>query len=193
MQPQSNQHKNSCLFLFWTDAKNPFSSRSLKAPLDRPNCEMHSRYHIPLGLIHIHPRNPFRLSLSCKCTQLILLTCLYSWSTWLDSIRQHTHAHACTHTRTHTHAHLFNGPLSGTIWVRRYQTGKTNLNFTEARDSEPQWHQLECWTICKSAHHPRQITTPATNHSVFTGRMRFLPHNQTNSIKALKVYAQHSK
>jgi len=26
--------------------------------------------------------------------------------------------------------------------VSRYQKGKTNLGFTEARDSEWQWHQL---------------------------------------------------
>jgi len=37
---------------------------------------------------------------------------------------------------THTHTHPFNGPLSGTTWVGRYQKGKTNLDFTEARDSE---------------------------------------------------------
>jgi len=30
----------------------------------------------------------------------------------------------------------FNGPLSGTTRVSRYQKGKTNLDFTEARDSE---------------------------------------------------------
>jgi len=36
----------------------------------------------------------------------------------------------------HTHTHTFNGPLSGTTWVGRYQKGKTNLDFTEARDSE---------------------------------------------------------
>ena len=42
----------------------------------------------------------------------------------------------------HTHTHTFNGPLSGTTWVSRYQKGKTNLDFTEARDSEWQWHQL---------------------------------------------------
>jgi len=29
---------------------------------------------------------------------------------------------------------------SRTIWVSRYQNGKTNLDFTEARDSEWQWH-----------------------------------------------------
>ena len=36
----------------------------------------------------------------------------------------------------------FNGPLSGTTQVSRYQKVKTNLDFTEARDSEWQWHQL---------------------------------------------------
>ena len=30
----------------------------------------------------------------------------------------------------------FNGPLSRTTWVSRYQKGTTNLDFTEARDSE---------------------------------------------------------
>jgi len=34
----------------------------------------------------------------------------------------------------------FNGPLSGTTWVSRYQKGKTNLDFTEARNNEWQWH-----------------------------------------------------
>ena len=34
---------------------------------------------------------------------------------------------------THTHTHPFNGPLSGTTWVSRYQRGKTNLDFTEAK------------------------------------------------------------
>jgi len=35
-----------------------------------------------------------------------------------------------------THTHPFNGPLSGTTWVSRYQKGETNLDFTEAKDSE---------------------------------------------------------
>jgi len=41
-----------------------------------------------------------------------------------------------------THTHPFNGPLSGNTQVSRYQEGKTNRDFTEARDSERQWHQL---------------------------------------------------
>jgi len=35
-----------------------------------------------------------------------------------------------------THTHPFNGPLSRTTRVSWYQKGKTNLDFTEARDSE---------------------------------------------------------
>ena len=48
--------------------------------------------------------------------------------------------HRCLLHTAHTHP--FNGPFSGTTWVSQYQKGKTNLDFTEARDSEWQWHQL---------------------------------------------------
>ena len=51
---------------------------------------------------------------------------------------------------THTDTHPFNGPLSGTTRVSRYQKGKTNLDFTEARDSEWQWHQLVHMQVCTS-------------------------------------------
>jgi len=37
-------------------------------------------------------------------------------------------------------SHPFNGPLFGTTQVSWYQKGKTNLDFTGARDSEWQWH-----------------------------------------------------
>jgi len=47
-----------------------------------------------------------------------------------------------------THTHPFNGPFSGTTRMRRYQRGKTNLDFTEARDSEWQWHQLGHMQVC---------------------------------------------
>ena len=39
-------------------------------------------------------------------------------------------------SHTHTYTHPFNGPFSGTTQVSRYQKGKTNLDFTEATDSE---------------------------------------------------------
>ena len=84
-----------------------------------------------------------------------------------------------THTHTHTHTHPFNGPLSETTRVSRYQKGKTNLDFTGARDSEWQWHQLG---ICKSAPRSRQITTPAPHHSVFY-RPDALPAAQPTASK----------
>ena len=45
-------------------------------------------------------------------------------------------------TSTHTHTRPINGPFSRTTQVSRYRKGKTSLDFTEARDSEWQWHQL---------------------------------------------------
>jgi len=56
----------------------------------------------------------------------------------------------CHHGYTHTHTHPFNSPLSGTTRVSRYQKGKTNLDFTEARDGEWHWHQLGHMQICTS-------------------------------------------
>ena len=70
------------------------------------------------------------------------------------------------HFYTRTHTRPFNGLLSGTTQVSRYQKGKTNLDFTEPRSSEWQWHQL---AICNSAPHSTEITTPAPLHSVFYG------------------------
>ena len=50
----------------------------------------------------------------------------------------------------YTHTHPFNGPFSRTTWVSRYQKGETNLDFTEARDSEWQWHHLGHMQVCIS-------------------------------------------
>jgi len=44
------------------------------------------------------------------------------------------------HEARDTYIHPLNSPLSGTTQVSLYQKGKTNLDFTEARDSEWQWH-----------------------------------------------------
>jgi len=61
---------------------------------------------------------------------------------------------------THTHTHPFNGPFSGTIQVSRYQKGKTNLDFSEARDSEWQWHQLGHMQVCISLQTDKQASIP---------------------------------
>jgi len=59
--------------------------------------------------------------------------------------------------------------------VSRYQIGKTNLDFTEARDSEWQWHQLGHMQVCTSLQTGNHARTPPLS---FTGRMPFLPPNQ---------------
>ena len=75
-----------------------------------------------------------------------------------------------------TTLHTFNSPLSGTTWLSRYQKGKTYLDFTEARDSEWQWHQLGHMQVCTSLQTDNHASTPTL--SFFTGRMPFLPPNQ---------------
>jgi len=50
------------------------------------------------------------------------------------------------------HTHLFNGPLSG----------KTNMDFTEARDSEWQWHQLGHMQVCISLQTDNASIPPLT-------------------------------
>jgi len=65
------------------------------------------------------------------------------------------------HTHTHTHTHTFNGPFSGTTRVSQYQKGKTYLDFTEARDSEWQWHQLGHMQVCTSLQTDNHASTPS--------------------------------
>ena len=82
---------------------------------------------------------------------------------------------------THTHKNPFNGPFLGLP------------RWAGTRKVKPIWILLKQETmsgsgislaICKSAPRSRQITTPAPHHSVFTGRMPFLPTNQQRqSIK----------
>ena len=75
-----------------------------------------------------------------------------------------------------TNKHPFNGPFSGSTQVSRYQKGKTNLDFTGARDSEWQWHQLGHMQVCTLLQTDNHASTPPL--SFFTGRMPFLPPNQ---------------
>jgi len=60
--------------------------------------------------------------------------------------------------------------------VGQYQKGKTKLDFTEARDSEWQWHQLGHMQACTSLQTDNHDSTSPL--SLFTGRMPFLPPNQ---------------
>ena len=79
--------------------------------------------------------------------------------------------------------HSFNGPLSRTTWVNRYQKGKTNLDLLEQETVNGSGIS---WAICKSAPRPRQITMPAYHHSVFL-QARCPSCCPTNSVKALKA------
>ena len=83
----------------------------------------------------------------------------------------------------HTHTHPFNGHFSGTIQVSWYQNSKNNLDFTEARDSEWQWHQLGLMQVCISLQSDNHASTPP---------LGFLPAEcpsccPTNSFKALEA------
>jgi len=104
--------------------------------------------------------------MSSNVTPLSLRQVVKSLQSLYDSTRN-THAHA--------HAHPFNGPFSGATRVSRYQKGKQIWILLKQET-------VSCsgisWAICKSAPRSRQKTTPAPHHSVFTGRMPFLPPNQ---------------
>jgi len=67
--------------------------------------------------------------------------------------------------------------------VSRYQKGKTNLDFTEARDSEWQWHQLGHMRICTSLQTDNHASTPPLSF-LQAGCPSCRP---TNSVKALKA------
>jgi len=65
----------------------------------------------------------------------------------------------------------------------RYQKGKINLDLTEAKDSEWQWHQLGHMQVC---------TSLQTDNHVSTSPLSFLQARcpsccPTNSVKALKA------
>jgi len=50
--------------------------------------------------------------------------------------------------------------MSGTTQVSQYKKGKTNLDFTEARGSEWQWHQPGHMQICTSLQTNNHASTP---------------------------------
>jgi len=83
----------------------------------------------------------------------------------------HTHAHTHTHTHTHTRLTALCLGLPGSASTRKV---KTNLNFTEARDSEWQWHHMQVCTLLQADNHAstpllsfyRPDALPATRSTV---------------------------
>jgi len=91
-------------------------------------------------------------------------------------------------SHTHTHTHTFNGPLSGTTRVSRYQKDKTNLDFTEARDSKWQWNPLGHMQVCTSLQTDNHASTPPLS-CLQTECPSCRP---SNSVKALKAKSRHT-
>jgi len=72
--------------------------------------------------------------------------------------------------------------LSRTTQVSQYQKGKTNLDFTGARDSEWQWNPLGHMQVCTSHQTDNHASTPPLSF-LQAGCPSCRP---TNSVKALK-------
>ena len=95
------------------------------------------------------------------------------------------HAFFCSRQEfslSHTHTRL-TAFFSGATQVSRYQKGKTNLDFTEARDSELQWHQLGHMQVCTSLQTDNHASTPPLSF-LQAGCPSCRP---TNSVKALEA------
>ena len=71
--------------------------------------------------------------------------------------------------KSHTHTHPFIQDSPGELVPERYWISLKQETVSGSGIS---------WAICKSAPRSRQITTPVPHHSVFTGRIPFLPPNQ---------------
>jgi len=70
--------------------------------------------------------------------------------------------------------------------VSRYQKCKTNLDFTEARDSEWQWHQLGHMQICTSLQRDNHTSTPPLSF-LQAGCHSCRLTNSVNALKAKRV------
>ena len=99
------------------------------------------------------------------------MPCLYT------STRQYVRQQSVLLLNASTHP--FNGPLSRTTQVSQYQEGKTNLDLTEARDSEWQWHQVGHMQICTSLQTDNNASTPP----LIFYRPDTLPAAQTTASK----------
>jgi len=72
--------------------------------------------------------------------------------------------------------------------VSKYQKGKTDLDFTEARDSEWQWHELGYMQVSTSLQTDNHANTPLLSFL----QARCPSCRPTNSVKALKAVHTHT-
>ena len=106
-------------------------------------------------LLQSSSSEPSSQSVSPSQTHVWAIHTTEPWHWNLSSHADHSHNH-----KLYTHTHPFNGPLSGTTRVGRYQNGKINLDFTDARDTEWQWHQLNHMQVCTSLQTDNHTSTP---------------------------------
>jgi len=111
----------------------------------------------------------------CGFPRINIPNSCHTWNYFVLLLRKHTHA--------------FNSPLSGTTQVSQYQKGKTNLDFTEARDSEWQWHQLGHMQICTSLQTNNHASTPPLKFFLQAGCPSCCPTNKCQSIKEFAFFA----
>jgi len=88
---------------------------------------------------------------------------------------------------TTTYIHPLNGPLSWTTQVSRYQKGKTNLDFTGARDNGWQWHQLGHMQVCTLLQTDNHASTPPLSF-LQAGCPSCRPSNSVKALKALTIH-----
>ena len=116
--------------------------------------------------------------LGLKLSSIFFLLFLFSrhiavHSPIFSTLEYYTHARTC-----------LTALCPGLPRVSQYQKGKTNLDFTEARDSEWQWHQLG---------HMQVYTSLQTDNHTSTPPLSFLQAGcpscrPANSVKALKAH-----
>jgi len=83
------------------------------------------------------------VNMQCIITVLIVKKATVSKS---QNVKDSSHANKYLRKQQTRLTALF----SETTQVSRYQKGKTNLDFSETRDSEWQWHQLGHMQVCTS-------------------------------------------
>jgi len=77
--------------------------------------------------------------------------------------------------------------------VSRYQKGKTNLDFTEARDSEWQWRHLGRMQVCISLQTDNHASTPPLSFLLQAGCPSCRPDNSVKALKARRLSSLHKK
>jgi len=93
--------------------------------------------------------------------------------------------------KMHTHTRL-TALFPGLPRVSRYQKDKTNLDFTGARDSEWQWHQLGHMQVCTSLQTDNHASTPPLR-VLQAGCPSCRPTNSVIALRAKKMHTMHTK